>query len=169
MHRSVTHNPFSVPPPCSFHSYFGFYLVTWKQEGESYSSGGYDAYGEAGIHLKLVTSPAGPSKRLKTALFDTPSVAGHVGGWDSKDCIALCIYVSICLFTILYVYIYIFLNLQSLAQTQIHTHTYIHVHIQIFSYILSENMVVLQSRLLWLCSDSVNMMAATFPRSFICQ
>ncbi|XP_063594310.1 cartilage oligomeric matrix protein-like [Penaeus indicus] len=61
----------------SFHSYSGFYVVTWKQEGESYSSGGYSSYGEMGIHLKLVTSPAGPSKRLKTALFDTPSVAGH--------------------------------------------------------------------------------------------
>nr|XP_027209042.1 cartilage oligomeric matrix protein-like [Penaeus vannamei] len=72
----------------SFHSYFGFYLVTWKQEGESYSSGGYDAYGEAGIHLKLVTSPAGPSKRLKTALFDTPSVAGHappLTPWNSVE------------------------------------------------------------------------------------
>ncbi|XP_047500194.1 cartilage oligomeric matrix protein-like [Penaeus chinensis] len=66
----------------SFQSYSGFYVVTWKQQGESYSSGGYSSYGESGIHLKLVTSPDGPSKRVKVALFDTPSVAGHVRGCD---------------------------------------------------------------------------------------
>ncbi|XP_042864016.1 cartilage oligomeric matrix protein-like [Penaeus japonicus] len=61
----------------SFQSSSRFYVLMWKRTSESYTSGGYSTFGDAGVHLKRIMSGSGPSTRLETALFETNSTAGH--------------------------------------------------------------------------------------------